>query len=361
MVDIVDGVQTIEVIATDRLGNTSTEIVDVVGLADGPVDPTQFSQIADNRAVFEYTRTSFNRQTSELIVDYAVTNVGTPSIGNGALALFDGFNPTSVAVNDADGSLPGADGNGYFVLDAEIPTDGLRSGQTSAASSIHFSNPNRARFDFDAQVLTQQNAAPVFDSIPVVIATANAAYSYAANAVDPNGQAVTYSLLTAPAGLTIDPDTGLINWQPTVNDVASHSIQILADDGEGGTTIQPFILTVTSAAPDNRGPVITSPASDTFSVATAVSVAGTNQFDYSFSAAALDPDGDSITWSVAGGARWTGDRWRHGQHHMECDGRRPWQLCLRHPRNRLGRKHHYAKLRFECRGSSSGIHRRGDL
>ena len=224
LVDIVDGVQTIEVIATDRLGNTSTEIVDVVGLADGPVDPTQFSQIADNRAVFEYTRTSFNRQTSELIVDYAVTNVGTPSIGNGALALFDGFNPTSVAVNDADGSLPGADGNGYFVLDAEIPTDGLRSGQTSAASSIHFSNPNRARFDFDAQVLTQQNAAPVFDSIPVVIATANAAYSYAANAVDPNGQAVTYSLLTAPAGLTIDPDTGLINWQPTVNDVASNSI-----------------------------------------------------------------------------------------------------------------------------------------
>ena len=64
-------------------------------------------------------------------------------------------------------------------------------------------------------ILVQQqpgNHPPVIISPPVTTAVAGQAYTYPVKAVDPDDDPLTYSLTTAPQGMSIDSNTGLINW-----------------------------------------------------------------------------------------------------------------------------------------------------
>ncbi len=74
---------------------------------------------------------------------------------------------------------------------------------------------------------------------------------------DPDGDTLTYSATDLPAGLSIDPDTGEITGtldnsasQGGPNNDGIHVITVIADDGEGGTITDVFVLTVTNPAPD---------------------------------------------------------------------------------------------------------------
>lgn len=75
------------------------------------------------------------------------------------------------------------------------------------------------------------NDAPVITSTPGLIATRDTNYVYDAEAVDIDGDVLNYSLITSPAGMTIDAATGLINWIPTVDQLGSHDITIQVSDG----------------------------------------------------------------------------------------------------------------------------------
>ncbi len=72
------------------------------------------------------------------------------------------------------------------------------------------------------------NQPPFFTSTPVRNADLNVQYLYDADAVDPNGDALTYSLEKAPQGMTINPSTGLVVWTPTEN--GKHEIVIAVTD-----------------------------------------------------------------------------------------------------------------------------------
>jgi hypothetical protein len=65
-----------------------------------------------------------------------------------------------------------------------------------------------------ALTITSANLAPTIASDPVAEAIVGQLYQYQINAVDPNGDPVTYRLETAPAGMTIESETGLLTWQP---------------------------------------------------------------------------------------------------------------------------------------------------
>src|SRR4029077_17736461 len=76
-------------------------------------------------------------------------------------------------------------------------------------------------------------------------------------AVDPDGDPVTYSLITItvgghstapPSGMTIDPNTGKISWVTGNSQVGGYPIPILADDGRGGQTTQTFTINVITPA-----------------------------------------------------------------------------------------------------------------
>ncbi len=59
------------------------------------------------------------------------------------------------------------------------------------------------------------NDAPSIKTKPVTVAMVNMKYSYDVNATDPDGDKLTYSLEAYPIGMTINPNTGLIQWEPT--------------------------------------------------------------------------------------------------------------------------------------------------
>lgn len=53
-------------------------------------------------------------------------------------------------------------------------------------------------------------------------------------AVDPDDDLLTYSLTEAPAGMTIDPDSGLIQWTPSGTQRGTYYVTVRASDGRCG-------------------------------------------------------------------------------------------------------------------------------
>ena len=59
-------------------------------------------------------------------------------------------------------------------------------------------------------------------------------YSYQAQAVDPDGDAIVYSLMNPAAGMTIDRSNGELVWNVHPDFKGEQSVTLLADDGHGG-------------------------------------------------------------------------------------------------------------------------------
>jgi RHS repeat-associated protein len=58
------------------------------------------------------------------------------------------------------------------------------------------------------------NRPPVFVSTPIVDAAVNTPYRYDSDATDPDSDTLTYNLVLGPEGMTVNPDTGLVQWTP---------------------------------------------------------------------------------------------------------------------------------------------------
>ena len=69
-------------------------------------------------------------------------------------------------------------------------------------------------------------------------------YSYQVTAKDPDGDPLTYSLVQSPPGMTIDNETGLIEWLVTSKDLGSYEIVVEVSDGMGGVDQQMFNLEI---------------------------------------------------------------------------------------------------------------------
>jgi hypothetical protein len=87
------------------------------------------------------------------------------------------------------------------------------------------------------------NGAPEFVSRPA-IHTGGAEYVYDVQATDPDGDHVRYRLVTAPAGMTVDSETGRIRWPLKGVAPGRQAVEITVDDGLGGSASQPFELDI---------------------------------------------------------------------------------------------------------------------
>lgn len=93
--------------------------------------------------------------------------------------------------------------------------------------------------------LTVYGGGPTIVSSPVLLATANVAYRYDANAVHTNaGEGLTWSLDDPPAGMTIDAASGLIEWTPGAGDVGEHIIRVVVEDESFNEDDQIYTLDV---------------------------------------------------------------------------------------------------------------------
>lgn len=90
-----------------------------------------------------------------------------------------------------------------------------------------------------------ENSAPSITSTPITEATVGELYSYDVEATDPNAADVlTFSLITAPADMTIDPSTGLIDWTPAAGDVGENATEVMVEDQDALSATQAFSITV---------------------------------------------------------------------------------------------------------------------
>lgn len=95
------------------------------------------------------------------------------------------------------------------------------------------------------------NHPPAITFIPNTSAFVNTPYTYDVEGTDSDvGDILTYSLTgSSPAGMTIDPATGVINWTPATTQIGDNNVTVgVSDNGSPvGSDTQSFTVTVSDA------------------------------------------------------------------------------------------------------------------
>ncbi|MBU0758243.1 MAG: PGF-pre-PGF domain-containing protein [Nanoarchaeota archaeon] len=129
------------------------------------------------------------------------------------------------------------------------------------------------------------NIAPAINSAPVIHAIEDEQYLYDVEATDANDDTIIYGLVDYPENMTIDSETGLIQWMPVNSEVGEHSIGIVASDGELQTS-QNYSLTVINV---NDKPII---------ISQPLVVAEIGE-SYTYDIDATDEDGDVLAYYLS--------------------------------------------------------------
>lgn len=241
---------------------------------------------------------SRNRTTTISDDNRAPTISGTPA--------------TSVEAGQAYAFAPAAsdpDGDALSFSIANLPTwagfntaSGALNGTPSASDAGDYTNITITVTDgelsssigpFSINVFTD-NAPPVISGTPASSVEVGEAYFFAPNASDPNGDALTFSIVNRPAWLTFSTDNGRLSGSPGAADVGVFSaITITVSDGTLFDTLGPFSIEVTGSGV-NTPPTIDGTPNPEVMALTA----------YSFTPTANDVDGDLLTFSVTGQPSW---------------------------------------------------------
>ncbi len=108
-----------------------------------------------------------------------------------------------------------------------------------------------------------QNLSPAIVSVPPLLAGETEPYQYLVEAIDPNGDVLSYLLLDGPATMNIDGSSGLLSYTPAAGSAGtSVTVGLQAVDGRGGIGEQSFTLEI---RPPNQAPVFISTPLQTIS------------------------------------------------------------------------------------------------
>lgn len=199
---------------------------------------------------------------------------------DGDLLTFTAMNVPSWATFDAvSGSISGApqvgDENIYANISITV-SDGMETASLPA---------------FAIQVNGQNNAPTIAGTPPIQI-TVGSNYNFVPAASDPDGDILAFSIQNNPPWLTFDATTGELSGVPQMGDVGNYpAILISVTDGSAVAALTEFSIDVNAL---NSAPSISgTPAT--------LATAGQN---YSFIAAASDPDGDMLSFSIQNLPSW---------------------------------------------------------
>ena len=254
-IDILTGENRLEVVALDAYGQLATETVTVTGTQDS--EGISENLLFDVSPSFEaeYARTSFDERTDLLYAQLAIHNVGQYGVDNPFLVGIRNISDVTVRVRDAAGFTK--DGIPYYNFSPLVSTGTLAPDGITGFVDAMFYNPNRVPFTYDLVFLAKLNEPPAFTTVPQIEAIAGRAYTYDADATDPDGDSLIYSLPSAPAGMAVDRATGVITWIPGNDEVGTQVVVLCVEDGRGGSAEQHYALSVIEAPP-NRPPTIIS-------------------------------------------------------------------------------------------------------
>lgn len=251
------------------------------------VDFTALSDVTSSFTA-DYGRTTFDDGAQALLADLKLTNSGTYTVDAPLIVVIRNISDPSVFVTNADGTTP--DGDPYFNFSSLFANHVIPSGAASQSHTLMFHDAQDSQFTYDLEVLSQLNRAPEFTSQPKTEAVPGRPYAYQATATDPDGDAVSFSLLSGPNGMAVNANTGIVTWSPQASDLGNQDILLQVSDGHGGIAVQHYTL-ATIVAPPNRPPVFTSTPN----------VDGNVDAPFTYQATATDADEDTLTFSVVRG------------------------------------------------------------
>jgi RHS repeat-associated protein len=205
-----------------------------------------------------------------------VYNVGASDPDGDPLTFSLPAGPAGMVIDPETGSItwsPAADESGSRSVTVRVEDGRGGSAEQRYVLSVVVAPPNRP---------------PVFNSVPVVSATVNTAYTYQATATDPDGDPLTFSVVSAPAGMIIDAQSGLVRWTPSALQGGTQSVTLQVEDGRGGAATQTYVIAVEQEAGNHPPEILTDPVSG-------VALGEPYRYDVD----AIDPDGDQLTYSLA--------------------------------------------------------------
>lgn len=136
------------------------------------------------------------------------------------------------------------------------------------------------------------NNPPSISGVPATGVTAGQAYSFQPTATDPDGQALAFGIANRPSWATFSTTTGRLSGTPTTANAGTYSnIVISVSDGTASATLPGFSITVTAP---NRPPTISGSPLPSVTVGQS----------YVFQPVAADPDGQTLTFSIANRPAW---------------------------------------------------------
>jgi RHS repeat-associated protein len=101
------------------------------------------------------------------------------------------------------------------------------------------------------------NFRPSITSVPGDQVELGEIYNYTISVEDANvGDSHGFALLFGPIGMTLDADSGELEWEPSEDDLGLHHVLVHVTDGRGGYAWQEFAVTVFDPAESNSAPRI---------------------------------------------------------------------------------------------------------
>ncbi len=260
-VEILPGRNTFDITALDAYGQSAGTTLTLTGDTDAAGSVDLLFDVSPSFAA-EYARTSFDERTGLLYAQTAIRNVGDYEADNPFYVGIRNISDPTVTLRNTAGRTK--DGIPYYNFSPVVPGESLTAGEITGFVDAVFHNPNRVPFNYELVFLARLNEPPRFTSVPIVETYGGRTYSYNADATDADEDPLTYRLVTAPGGMTIDATSGQITWLATKDDLGVHDVAIRVADGRGGAAEQRYLLSVTDLPP-NRPPLITSlPVTEAF-------------------------------------------------------------------------------------------------
>ena len=242
--------------------------------------PIMMEELIDLSSAFpaSFSRSTLDGDDDVVATELTVTNESNTTVQGQLIVAIDGISDAATHVLRPDGFLP--DGRPYLDLSSQIPEGRFQPGQSIASRHLEFLHDSDERFDFRLSTYGRINQSPAsFTSVPTGTIEAGRTFRYHAQAVDPDGDSLSYSLTVGPKDASLDPQTGDLVWPTLPEDVGTHQFTVRARDPYGLTSEQTFSLRV-EASLQNRPPVfVTTPETEAIAgsgweVSTAASGAG---------------------------------------------------------------------------------------
>lgn len=247
---------------TDVLAGTVSDSISIVikAVNDAPtITGTPVTTVAQG-AAYSFTPTGQDVDSTQLI--YSVAN-----------------NPQWLSINKNTGTLTGTPGNADVGENSAIVIT-VSDGELSASL---------AAFNL---TVTNVNDAPTITGSPKVQINERQLYTFTPEAVDIDGDKLTFTITNKPNWLTIDSATGILSGTPSQSDVGTTGEMVMTvSDGTLQASLEAFSVTVINV---NDAPTISGQP--------ARSVVEGDR--YSFTPSASDIDSQNLTFSITNRPSW---------------------------------------------------------